>query len=313
MRALVLGGCGFIGSHIVDALLKEGHDVRVLDLAEERFRDALAGVDYRYADLHDKKALTDALQGVDVVYHAAHSTVPDSSNFDPEGDIASNLIGAIHLLEVMKEQGVSRVVYLSSGGTVYGVPETLPILEDHPLNPICSYGVVKVAIEKYLFMYQRLYGLRPTVLRASNPYGPRQGSVGVQGVIPTFLYAIAEGRPLEVWGDGNIARDYIYVKDLARLCVMAGASSVTGVFNAGSGTEQSINELICKMSGLLDVVPTVSYREGRSFDIPNTVLDVSRARTTFGWSPKMSLDEGIPDTWTWLNQHLPLFAHERSS
>jgi len=313
VRALVLGGCGFIGSHIVDALLEGGHDVRVLDLAAERFRDALAGVDYRHADLHDKKLLAEVLQGIDVVFHAAHSTVPGSSNLDPEADIASNLIGAVRLLEAMREQGVDRIVYLSSGGTVYGMPETLPVPEDHPLNPICSYGVVKVAIEKYLLMYQRLYGLRPVVLRASNPYGPRQGSVGVQGIIPTFLYAIAEHRPLGVWGDGEIRRDYLHVKDLARLCVLAGASDVTGIFNAGSGTSVSINELVRRMSVLLGVTPTVSYREGRAFDVPDIVLDVHSAGEAFGWRPEIALEEGIPEVWTWLNQHLPFFQHERSS
>ena len=175
MRALVLGGSGFIGSHLVDALLADGQRVRVFDRQPDRFRDALTGVDYRFGSLADVSDVAEALAGVDVVFHLVSTSVPSTSNLDPVADIEGNLVTAVQLLDQMTRLDVRRIVFLSSGGTVYGNPGTSPVTETDPLRPICSYGVVKVAIENYLFMYQDLHGIEPVILRPSNPIGPRQG------------------------------------------------------------------------------------------------------------------------------------------
>lgn len=182
MKALVLGGCGFIGSHLVDRLLASGHKVRVLDRAPELYRAPIANVDYRFGDFADAPLLAEALEGIEVVYHLISTTVPPTSNLDPVADVEGNLINTLRLLQLMVQKNIPKIVFLSSGGTVYGIPETVPIPESHPLRPICSYGVVKVAIENYFQMFHQLHGLVYVVLRASNPYGERQGHAGVQGV-----------------------------------------------------------------------------------------------------------------------------------
>ncbi|NTV14351.1 MAG: NAD-dependent epimerase/dehydratase family protein [Desulfobulbaceae bacterium] len=297
MRAMVLGGTGFIGSHLVDRLLAAGHQVRVFSRSPERFRAPVVGVDYRQAELADQPALVAALTGVEVVYHLISTTVPATSNRDPVYDIESNLVGMVRLLQAIRDSGVRRLVYLSSGGTVYGSPQVLPIPEGHPLHPICSYGIVKVAAENYLHMFQQLHGLEYLVLRASNPYGERQGHYGVLGVIGTFLHKLRSGEALEVWGDGSLVRDFLHVDDLARLCVQAGSSDRQGIYNAGSGRGYSIREVLACIAQVVGRELPVTWREGRSFDVPQVVLDVAKAEADFAWHPEIELVDGISRTW----------------
>lgn len=300
MKALVLGGNGFIGSHVVDKLLERGHSVRVFDRGLEKYREPLPEVDYRLASFDDVAALAEALQGVDVVYHLISTTVPSTSNKDPIFDVESNLVNTIRLLNLMRDYDVSKIVYLSSGGTVYGIPEYSPIPEMHPLRPICSYGVVKVAIEHYLQMYKHLCGLDYTVLRVSNPYGERQGHTGVQGVIGTFMGKVLQGEQIEVWGDGSIIRDFLYIEDLADLCVRAGDSPQAGIFNAGSGQGYSIQDIIASLAKVTGEKIQPKYSESRSYDVPEVVLDIQQVKQKFDWEPKIKLLEGMCKTWTWL-------------
>jgi UDP-glucose 4-epimerase len=300
MRVLVIGGCGFIGSHVVDALTARRLRVRVLDRRPEAFRPPVAGVEYVTGDLSDIAMLSEALTGTDAVIHLASSTVPATSNLDPVADITGNLIGTVRLIEVMRSMGIRNIVYLSSGGTVYGIPQSDPVGEDHPLRPVSSYGVVKTAIENYLHMEHHLHGLRHCVLRASNPYGPRQGHTGLQGVIGTYLWKIVRGEPIEVWGDGSVVRDFIHVRDLAELCCEAVLSDRSGIYNAGSGEGRSINDIVAAVGAAAGRPITPVYKPGRSFDVPRVVLDIARARAGFGWSPRIALDAGIAETWDWV-------------
>jgi UDP-glucose 4-epimerase len=300
MRVLVIGGNGFIGSHVVDELLGNGCQVRIFDRMMEKFRVPLAGVDYRIYDFKDNVAVAEALVGIDVVVHLLSSTVPRTSNIDPVGDIQDNLIGTVNLLQAMKQEGVSRIVYLSSGGTVYGYPQFDPIPETHPLNPICSYGVVKVAIEKYLLMYKHLYHIRPLILRPSNPYGERQGHTGVQGVIGTFLSNILNGDPVEVWGDGSVVRDFIYIKDLAALCRLAVQKEISGVFNAGMGAGYSIRKVTDVIREVTGMNFELKFREARSYDVLKSVLDTTAVSREFQWKPQVGLNEGVERTFNWL-------------
>ena len=300
MKVLVLGGNGFIGSHVVDHLLAAGHKVRVFDRSPERYRSPLKRVEYRLGSFDDTFQVAEALQGMDAVCHLISTTVPGTSNLDPVADVQSNLVSTLGLLEKMRKKSIHRILYLSSGGTVYGNPESSPISENHPLHPISSYGIVKVAIENYMHMYQQLYGLEPVILRPSNPYGPRQGHTGVQGLIGTVLARMLADEPLEIWGDGSIVRDYIHVSDLARLCVTALESKKCGVFNAGSGEGHSINEVITLIREVVDHELQVTYLEGRSFDVKEVVLDISHAEAQFGWKPEVPLADGIRDQLQWL-------------
>lgn len=304
MKALIIGGCGFIGSHVVDKVRAEGVTVRVLDRRAEMFRTPLPGVEYVMGDLSDTAQIYETMSGVDAVIHLASTTVPSTSNLDPVGDINGNLIATVRLLEVMRSAGVRKMVYLSSGGTVYGVPQTDPMREDHPLNPISSYGIVKGAIENYLFMEHKLHGLQYVALRASNPYGPRQGHTGIQGLIGTHLWRLARKEQIEVWGDGSIVRDFIHVQDMADLCYRALVSDVTGVFNAGSGEGASVAEVVKKICDVVggDVKPI--YKDKRNFDVPRVVLDVTRAKEAFGWQKTIDLEQGIKDTWAWVQEQV---------
>jgi UDP-glucose 4-epimerase len=300
VRVLVIGGCGFIGSHVVDCLLQGGVEVRVLDRRPEAFRRPLPGVDYVLGDFADTAQLFEALAGMDAVVHLASTTVPATSNLDPVADISGNLIPLVRLLEVMRSAGVRKMVYLSSGGTVYGVPQTDPVSESHPLNPISSYGIVKIAIENYLFMEQALHGLQPVVLRASNPYGPRQGHTGIQGLIGTHLWRLARKEQIEVWGDGSVVRDFLHVKDLAALCLRALQADITGIFNAGSGEGASVAEVVEKICATVGGDVTPLYKPGRNFDVPRVVLDVTKAEAELGWQRQFPLDVGLAETWAWV-------------
>jgi UDP-glucose 4-epimerase len=293
MKVLVLGGNGFIGSHLVDQLLMAGHEVRVFGHSQESFREPLTQVEYHYGDFNDKDLLSSSLEGIDAVCHLIMSSTPSSSNIDCIADVNANLVNTLQLLELMREKSVHRILYLSSGGTVYGNPNSLPVREEHALNPISSYGIVKIAIEKYLYMYRELYGFQPIILRPSNPYGARQGNVGVQGLISTILTKLQASKVFEIWGDGSVVRDYLHVEDLARLSVMALESNICGVFNAGSGKGYSINEVIELVNNIAKKSVEVEYMSARSFDVQKVILDIEQAKTQFNWKPNISLYDGV--------------------
>jgi len=196
---------------------------------------------------------------------------------------------------------VGKVLFLSSGGAVYGIPRRTPVAEDHPTDPICSYGITKLAVEKYLRLYQHLYGLDYVAIRAANPFGPGQRPNAEQGVVGVFAWRILRGEKLVVWGDGSVVRDYFHVRDLARLCVAALASPATGVFNAGSGTGRSLSELIVAMEERFGAKARVRYEPGRALDVPRIVLDISAARRTFGWEPQIGFAAGLDETRAWLS------------
>lgn len=302
MRVLVIGGSGFIGSHVVDALLSRNAKVRVFDRSPERFRPTPPEVDLQIGDFDDTASLLESLYDVDIVFHLLSTTVPSTSNLDPVGDIAGNLIGTLKLLEAMRFSGVKRILYLSSGGTIYGAPKTELVREDHPQHPLCSYGIVKSAIEKYLYMEQHLHGLEPIVIRASNPYGPRQGHGGVQGVIGTFLWRIANEETIQVWGDGRVIRDFIHVKDLASSCILAAEQNLLGTFNVGSGQGHSILEVLQIAEMVAQRSVNVDYKPARAFDIERVVLDIEKIASKLDWRPRISLTEGIADTWKWIQE-----------
>ena len=300
MKCVVFGGNGFIGSHLVDALLSGNHEVRVFDRVAEHFRPPLPGVEYMIGNFGDTFAMAEAVEGMDVVYHLVSTTFPSTSNKEPVRDIETNLVASVELLQIMLKSDVRRIVFLSSGGTVYGNPQTVPVPETHPQNPKCSHAVVKIAIEHYLRMYEELYGLQTVVLRASNPYGPRQGHRNIQGFIGSALSNVLHRRPVRIWGDGSVVRDYHYVTDLAAACTLAGQSAATGTFNIGSGKGHSLNEVLDKIAHVVGEKPEVVYEAARGYDVQKIVLKTDRARETFGWAPQYEMDEGLRLTWDWM-------------
>lgn len=304
MRVLLIGGCGFIGSHIADCLLAAGISVRVLDKRPEAFRPPLDRVEYVLGDIQDTSLLSESAENMDAIVHLASTTVPTTANLDPVADVTGNLISMLRLLEALRGRPLRKFVFLSSGGTVYGVPDCVPIPEEHALRPINSYGITKVAIENFLFMEHRQHGFQNLILRASNPYGPRQFHTGVQGIIGTHLWRVAQGQAPEVWGDGSVVRDFIHVRDLAQLCYAALVSDYTGCVNAGSGEGTAIIDLVADIqrvvaaSGHGEVTPV--FKPGRSIDVPRVVLDIGKARQLLGWQPRIGLTEGLEETWAWV-------------
>lgn len=293
MKILVLGGSGFIGAHIVDGLLTEGHELRVYDRAPLIYT---AGVETVQADLGDVMALSEALIGIDVVVHLISTSVPSTSNKDPISDINGNLVNTLKLLDVMHQSDVNKIIYFSSGGTVYGHPQQVPMTELHPTNPICSYGIVKLAIEKYLNMYSELYGFTSTILRPSNPYGPGQKHMGVQGFIGTCISSALNNTKLSIWGDGSVIRDYIFISDVVNATKMAIKDMQSGTFNISSGNGYSLNEIISYVEKCTQKTIATEFKNKRDFDIPTMILDNQKAVGTFKWNPSIDIDEGINKT-----------------
>ncbi|KAA9371157.1 NAD-dependent epimerase/dehydratase family protein [Ochrobactrum quorumnocens] len=299
-RFLVLGGFGFIGRHTVRALLKAGHAVRVfdrsapsLDVLEQSF-DNLENLEVVTGDFTQKQDITAALKDCDGCIHLVTTTLPASSNDKKIFDVQTNLIGTIQLLETMRELDIKKLVFLSSGGTVYGNPVYLPIDEKHPTNPRSSYGITKLSIEKYCALFNQLYGMKSVIIRLSNPYGPGQSHSGIQGAIPVFAAKALSGQPIEIWGDGNVVRDYIYIDDVAEaiISVINYAGNET-VFNIGHGKGTSLKEIVSNIEAVINRTVSVNYLESRSLDVQTNILDISKARNELAWQPAMGLDRGI--------------------
>ena len=304
MKVTVLGGGGFIGSAIIDRLLGEGHSVRVFERPRidpyRPFTDS-EQVEWINGDLMSVHDIREAVRGVDAVMHLVSTTLPKSSNDDPIYDVQSNLIASLQLLQVMVEEQVRRVVFISSGGTVYGKPQYLPIDERHPTEPMVSYGITKLAIEKFMVMFQHLHGLKPVILRVTNPYGERQRVETAQGAVGVFLDRIIRGQPIEIWGDGSVSRDYIHVSDVAQ--AFASALTYEGsqvVFNVSTGKGTPLTELLKIIGEVTGLPVNAQFKPARPFDVPMSVLDNTLAQAQLGWKPVVSLSDGIARTAEWM-------------
>lgn len=296
-KCLILGGCGFIGSHLADKLLEDGHEVRIFDRPNVDISNVahIAGeVEILEGDFTNEADVAKALEGMEVVYHLISTTLPATSNQNPAYDIESNLIGTIKMLDAAVKAGIEKIIFSSSGGTVYGPAEKIPIPEEHPTNPISSYGIHKLAIEKYLALYGNLYGLDWRVLRPSNPYGERQNPEGQQGAVAVFASALKQGKPITIWGDGSVVRDYIYVKDVVRaFAYFAQSSAPSRIYNISTGIGTDLNRLVELMAKASGLGPVVKYLPARKVDIPVNVLDNSKAKRELGWEPSVTLFEGL--------------------
>jgi UDP-glucose 4-epimerase len=304
MRVLVLGGSGFLGSHIVDEFLREKHDVTVYDLYPERFRRSPRGIKFVTGDFGNVGALDELISsGFDGVIHCVSTTTPKSSNESPEFDIQSNVIGTLNLLDICARRDIGKLVFLSSGGTVYGDIGKLDLVDEtHAVRPMCSYGVSKLAIEHYLEVYKHLRGLNYVALRLSNPYGERQSPLRALGALTVFLHRTLKHQSVEVWGDGSVTRDFIYVRDVARAVYLATVNPISGVFNVGTGTGLSLRDILSHISNIIGIEPSVTWLASRSFDVPRIVLDATKLRKATDWTSVTSIQDGIEITADWLRK-----------
>lgn len=313
MKVVIFGGGGFIGSAIADRLLADGHNLRIFERPRvEPYREFLRTeqVEWLTGDLLSQHEVAEAVDGMDAVVHLVSSTLPKSSNDDPIYDVQSNLVATLQMLNAMVQKKVARIIFISSGGTVYGSPVYLPIDEKHPTEPHVSYGITKLAIEKYLLMYQRMHGIKATVLRVTNPFGERQRVETAQGAVGVFLHRALNNQPIDIWGDGSVTRDYIYVRDVAD--AFARAVNYKGphsVFNVSSGQGTNLNELISIIEQVTGRDVERRYLPARPFDVPTSILSPELALRELGWTPRTSLQEGITTTAQWVAQHIEQGTH----
>ena len=308
MKITVFGGGGFIGSAIVDRLLKDGHELRIFERPRidpyRQFSNS-EQVEWLTGDLMSVHDVSNAIDGVDVVVHLVSTTLPKSSNDDPIYDVQSNLVASLQLLNAMVTKQVRKIVFISSGGTVYGNPSYLPMDECHPTEPRLSYGITKLAIEKYLLMYQHLHGIKANILRVSNPYGERQRVESSQGAVAAFLSKAMNKQPLEIWGDGSVIRDFIYISDVAEaFAKVVNYDGKNSIFNISSGVGTSLNELILNLDSLFGSKVDCNYLPSRIFDVPVSILDNSLAKQELAWSPIVSLEDGLARTFDWMKKSL---------
>jgi UDP-glucose 4-epimerase len=300
MKVLLIGGNGFIGSHLADKLLAEGHYVRIFDVSYERYRIQLPNVDYRISPIQSIPDLYESMLGIDIVYHLASASVPSTSGIDVVNEVNQNLISTLSILDLAVKLKVKKFVYFSSGGAVYGIPETSPISEDHHIRPISSYGIIKSTIENYLSFYQRTHGLNTLILRPSNPYGPRQGHFLAQGVISTFLRNLKTNNSFTVYGDGTATKDYIFITDLVNICYNISIGNHTGVYNIGSGIGTSIKEIISIIESVTGKKANVIFAESKNYDVSNFILDITKISNDQLAKPEYSLEKGISKVWDWV-------------
>jgi UDP-glucose 4-epimerase len=227
MKCLVLGGGGFLGSHLSESLLAQGHAVRIFDRPNlVRFKSFQRGdpVEWVEGDFVNREHVAHAVSGCDIVYHMVSTTLPRSSNENPSYDVETNVIGTLNLLEAAQKNKIRKFIFVSSGGTVYGIPQEIPIKESHPTEPICSYGIGKLAIEKYINLFHLLHGMEYCVLRLANPYGERQRIAAAQGAVAVFLDKALRNEEIEIWGDGSVIRDYFHVSASSTLAAVSGTA-----------------------------------------------------------------------------------------
>lgn len=295
MNILVTGGMGFIGRNLTGILTNQGHKVRILDLQGQEDNLPI-NCEFIEVDFNSEIDYTTILKEIDVVFHLISTTVPGIAEQNKVFDITSNVGGTLKFLDAIIASQVSKLIFISSGGTVYGEATSDTVSELHETNPICSYGIHKLTIEKYLYYYHVKYGLDYQIIRLSNPYGKGQDGKKGQGIIPIFANHLKEKEPIQVFGDGNIVRDYIHINDVVNALVkFVSYKGNERIFNLGTGRGTSILEIIETLQVCSGIEATIEFIPNRSIDVKRNVLDITKIRKEIDWNPEISLEEGIKD------------------
>lgn len=314
MKILVTGGAGFIGSHVADAYIAQGHDVAVLDnLSTGRREFVNPRARFYQADISDDDTVREVFASgqFDLVNHHAAQVDVRVSVREPQFDARVNIVGLLNILEACREFSVKKLIFISSGGVIYGEPEKLPVPEDAPKKPISPYGVAKLTSEFYLFSYKQTHGLEYIALRYANVYGPRQTPKSEANVISTFSSQFLQGEPVTIFGDGSQTRDFVFVRDVVTANLLATeqiseinrapARSIDDLaFNVGTGRATSVNELRKRFSHVLGRECAACYAPPRPGELQRNALDISKAQRFLRFEPKASLDEGLRETVSWV-------------
>ncbi len=297
MKILVTGGAGFIGSHLVDELVKEGEEVIIVDNLSNGYQENInPSAKFYQIDIRDKQLVNIfKREKPEVVFHLAAQINLTKSIEDPLYDADVNILGSLNVFECSRLVGVRKIIF-SSSAAVYGEPRYVPVDEDHPLLPTSPYGIGKLAIEKYLYHYWKNFGIDYVVLRYANVYGERQNPKGEAGVISIFIDKILNGERPTIFGDGSSTRDYVYVGDVVRANLLAMKKETKEkVFNIGTGREVSVNKLFEIIKNIIgsDIKPV--YGPERK-EVKRFVMNIEKAKKLLGWKPQVSLEEGIRRT-----------------
>ena len=305
MKILVTGGAGFIGSHVVDAYVAQGHDVVVVDdLSTGRKANLNPAATFYQLDIRDPELETIfAREKPQIVNHHAAQVDVRRSVADPVFDAEVNVAGSLRLLECARHHGVEKVIYISTGGAVYGEPEYLPCDERHPIRPLAPYGASKHAVEHYLFLYQHNHNLRYTILRYPNVYGPRQDPHGEAGVVAIFTRQLLQDEQPTIYGDGFQERDFVYVGDCAQANVLALTAGENEIYNLASGEGTSINELFARLKEITRSRQEVAYGPAKAGETYKIYLDATKAREELGWRQRVPLSDGLAQTVDHFRRH----------
>ncbi|MDQ6990610.1 MAG: NAD-dependent epimerase/dehydratase family protein [Mariprofundaceae bacterium] len=303
---LVIGGQGFIGSHLLPALLKSGKNVISLNRHEVNDSHQVDGITHITGDYSNSDLLESLLQKSDEVIHLAYATQPNTSFLDPFSDLSQNVPATLQLFKLAAQYHV-RMVFVSSGGTVYGEACSIPQTEDHPTRPISPYGVTKLTLEKYAYLYATIYNLNIIIARPSNPYGEGQRPFAGQGFIPTAMALAYQGKSLTIYGQTGTVRDYIYISDVVSgLITILNHGEKGEIYNIGSGiglNNLQVTELIQESLQIDDIILDINHTEKRPFDVENNILDSQKLKK-IGWQPSVTMNEGLEKTKKWLKKYL---------
>ena len=304
MKVLVTGGAGFIGSNLVKQLIEDGNEVVVLDNLMSGYRENLnpyPGVHFTEGDVRDETIVADAMHGIEVVFHLAASVGNKRSIDYPLTDAGINVMGTLTVLEAARNAGVRKIVASSSAG-IFGELKTLPIREDHPVEPDTPYGSTKLCMEKLCLAYAKLYPIEAICLRYFNVYGPNQRFDAYGNVIPIFAFGMLEKGSITIFGDGEQTRDFVNVRDVVQANIRAAmAKGVSGAFNIGSGTRVTINHLAGLIRDLVPSKTALTYGAPRPGDVRHSLADINAARNAFGFEPSISLENGLEEYMAWVS------------
>lgn len=293
-KIIVLGGNGFIGRNIVQQMTGEGQKVTVLDRTMP-YRE-VRGVNYVAGNCEDSALINEVFKGQEIVIHLANSILPQSSMNNPVFGYQSEVVSIINILEACKHHDIKRVIFASSGGTVYGDNGKKLNTEESPTHPINHYGIVKLAIENVLLMYNKLYYMENIILRIANPYGIGQNVSQGVGAVTVFANKLLKGEEITIYGDGNIIRDYVSIKDVVQGFCLAckwKPQDIEPIFNIGSGEGISLNQVLQWIGNTLDIAPCIKYESKRDFDVSYNVLDISKSFRYLNYCPNIQPEEGI--------------------
>lgn len=301
MRIIVTGGAGFIGSWVSETYINEGHDVLIIDNLYTGIKENIPdGAQFFECDIRDKENTEKVFRQFkpDIVnHHASQINVRDSLE-RPDFDAHINIIGSINILELSVKYNVKRVIFSSTGGAIYGEPESVPVDEQSNQSPICPYGVSKLSVENYIKYYNRIYNLEYVILRYSNVYGERQNPHGEAGVVAIFCTNIINNKPCIIFGSGEQTRDYVHVLDVSDANLLSLKSS-TGIYNIGTSVETSVNDIVEILKKVTSHDFEIINESEKVGEVERISLNNSLAKKELGWEPKYNFDTGLEQTWNW--------------